>query len=1351
MHSVGAWLSRVIIQAVALVAVTAVPALAQMQANIYDYARTSAFTYDPVTGLLATETVEPANTALCVLTTYGYDVYGNKNSSTTSNCANASGAALFTSRSSSSDFGTTIAPPAVTIAGVSVSVPVGAFPLVAKNALSQAETRAFDPRFGAALSLTGPNSLTTNWQLDDFGRAIVETRADNTRTVTMYCYVPGAVTAGWIGDLNSNSPGCAGLNVAASEIPADALSFIHTEPHNTSDIKNGAFTRVYVDRAGHKIRTVTEAFDGAQQVGGSRRLVAQDIDYNAQGAAIIATQPYFLDSSSSTSGGSSDYGMSLTQYDVLGRPLQVYTADPQGKGGNIQFGGRGTRKVASTTLVYSGLVTTTTYDLGATGAGTGATRKEEKNIDGKLGLVTNDLGASIAYDYDAFGNLVQTKDALQNIVKVGYDIRGRKVSINDPDSGITLFGFDALGQLISQQNAGQTASTATTMTYDLLGRMTQRVDPEYTSNWSYDKYAGESAPGTCSKGVGKLCQVTTTNGLSRKFTYDALGRASNVSTAISGGPTMATSISYDSSSGRVASRTWPTGLNVNYGYTAKGFLSQLTLGTAVTINPLPATVGGTPGASKVLAANSLLWQAQSLNAWARVEKQSFGNGVTDTETMDAATGRLLSSKAGTGTTSNVMDYSYSWDSMARLTSRTDGLGDGATGAVTDGLSYDSIGRLQSYTVSAAAIPNLGRSVGLTYNALGMMLYKSDVGVYSYPAQGGSHPHALQGVAGAFASAYSYDTKGNVTSATNGSYRSLAYTSFNMPDNSTGIQGPAGSPQYLWQYDENHQRIMEQRTNGSGTRKTWMMHPDNTGGLYFEVEQSGSTYNNRHYISAGGASFAVLVQQTAAYPNQGTPPTIASMTLVKQEYWHKDHLGSLVATTDHNGAVTARYSYDPFGKRRVANGNYDANGQLVYDWNNTNSGTDRGYTGHEHLDDVGVIHMNGRTYDPLLGRFMQPDPFVQNPDNLQSYERYTYCNNTPLTCTDPSGYLKIFGIHVLPGLLNNNTLRLVASIAVAAVLGPEAYGAEWGWLAGTIENPVIQVAVAGFASGAIASGNVKGGLQGAFTAEMFYGVGQAITGYTDSTGSVTDYGKFIDAIAAHGVVGCVSSVAAGSACGPGALSAAFSKAVLPVTGPMANGDAAGGALVSAVVGGTASVLGGGRFANGAKTAAFGYLFNYCSSGKCTTNLEQKLYDYWPGYKAGTLLYNQTMGDGSWTGWEVVDGLSVGAGVMGKTVQFLGRAFTTAPDLISELNGAIEINSGLKADLGHLSAIFFRSEALETGSYFEVVGGDKVSRILVQMPSDGGRFEYLYQKTKIGWELTHQMFVKGGTINGIPIVP
>lgn len=66
-------------------------------------------------------------------------------------------------------------------------------------------------------------------------------------------------------------------------------------------------------------------------------------------------------------------------------------------------------------------------------------------------------------------------------------------------------------------------------------------------------------------------------------------------------------------------------------------------------------------------------------------------------------------------------------------------------------------------------------------------------------------------------------------------------------------------------------------------------------------------------------------------------------------------------------------------------------------------TTRGFTGHEQLAEVGLIHMNGRIYDGALGRFVQADPIIQEPMRVQSLNRYSYVWNNPLNATDPSGF------------------------------------------------------------------------------------------------------------------------------------------------------------------------------------------------------------------------------------------------------------------------------------------------------------------------------------------------------------
>lgn len=1193
------------IAAAACLALGAAGAAAQPVDNPFDYTRTSSFTYR-ADGLLETETVEPDLPDLCVKTTHTYDDWGNKKSALVAPCAGASAGAQFAARASSSIFEGAAG---VTIGDTAVTPPDGTFVVRSSNAKNHTEVRSHDPRFGTLLSLTGPNALATRQTLDHFGRVIRELRADGTSTAFAHCIISGRGLDDTSNDTDACGTSTAALSGLGQEIPPTAITYVQTVAEDTAGNAMGPRVRVYKDRAGRTVREIAEvALNDATQPA-DRRWVVKDVEYSATGVAVVKTQPYFLGPGSSNVTGSNDYGLEVTTVDALGRPVQVDVADPQGNAGQATLHGR-TRVWARTTVSYLALKTTTTNPKGQK-------REEEKNVEGGVTRITDAYGGQLAHQHDAFGNLVQTKDALQNLVKLSYDVRGRKLSLTDPDTGEWTYDYNALGELVWQQSPNQRiAGTATTMAYDQLGRMTQRVEPEYTSLWHYDAYANGSA---CNKGLGKLCESVTSHGVTKKHVFDSLGRPSSSRTTVANGPSFASSLSYASTTGRPYLQTYPTGLRTQFVFTSLGALHRVRLKTATTIVPLPASPGGTPGATVTLPADTVLWQAGSVNAWGRAATQSLGgaslgNGTVVRTNFDPFTGRVTAANAGPGSSKTVLDYSYAWDSLNNLATRTDAIGDGNTGAVNENFAYDNLNRLTSYSVAAPAVPQLQRTVTLSYNAIGNLLYKSDVGNYSYPAYGNNagvtrlRPHGVTQVSGtSFGTvAYGYDANGNVVTADGGKWRSIAYTSFNLPDSNQGAAGPGGTPRYTWQYDESHQRIRETRVTSAGTRTTWYQHPDNQGGLAFESETApGGGNSHRHYVSAG--SQTIVLVTTGALPTltatQTAPAALASATLVKLEFWLKDHLGSVVATADHTGAVTARFAYDPFGKRRETNGQYDAFGTLVIDWaNNVNHGIDRGFTGHEHLDELGLVHMNGRVFDPTIARFLQGDPFVQAPDELQNYNRYGYCYNNPLNCTDPSGYFSF-----------KKLFRAVAAIAIAVYMpaliesamigsaagGTTAFATMTGgtFLSNTAAltglGQFTSVAVSGFLSGAVAGGSFKAGLQGAFSAGLFFGVGEMVgSAGLGAAGAVDDWSSFAGAIALHGVAGCVTAVAGGSKCGPGALSAAFSKAALPATAAMGIKDGLGRAMAHAVVGGTASKLGGGQFANGAMHAAFSYLFNHC---------------------------------------------------------------------------------------------------------------------------------------------------------------
>jgi len=127
------------------------------------------------------------------------------------------------------------------------------------------------------------------------------------------------------------------------------------------------------------------------------------------------------------------------------------------------------------------------------------------------------------------------------------------------------------------------------------------------------------------------------------------------------------------------------------------------------------------------------------------------------------------------------------------------------------------------------------------------------------------------------------------------------------------------------------------------------------------------------------------------------------------YTHIDHLGSLRVVTTQAKAIQSRYHYDAWGIRTVIAGP---------------SITNRGFTGHEHLPEFGFINMNARLYDPVLGRFLAMDPFVQMPDYTQAFNRYAYAMSNPLIYVDENGEFWHIIIGAVVGGVINLTIKAI---------------------------------------------------------------------------------------------------------------------------------------------------------------------------------------------------------------------------------------------------------------------------------------------------------------------------------------
>ena len=650
--------------------------------------------------------------------------------------------------------------------------------------------------------------------------------------------------------------------------------------------------------------------------------------------------------------------------------------------------------------------------------------------------------------------------------------------------------FDELGRMIKTTDAGGSMEYY----YRPDGQPIVAVAPGgVQTRFYYDRYGRRTAIKDPSAGIrrteydifGNISKEIDADGREILNEYDRYGRVTRQVT-----PDMVTVYTYDDTENLLLSAVSDNGtatrymydeyarlktyreeapegkwLQKTYTYTVDGLLLSITYTSGEGILSTELMTYRNGYLSEVrLSDGTLIYCHNEENAMGQLTRLSVGNMQRNYEFNNY--GLPVSRKITRADNSEVFNHSYLFNvSNNNLEKHTDKVHN-----LTEVFTYDALNRLSTYGNASA-----------TYDNNGNILSKSDAGTLAY-----TNPNRPYSVTGLNPVIVRQDLEGlNIT-----------YTAAERPSVIT-----KGTIHAMLSYNANHDRVRMQVSDGANVTLTrYYLNGNYELDVVDSTEPTERLYLGGNYYDAP----AVLVKQNGQS---------------SVYYIHRDYLGSVLQIVDTKGKIVEENSFDAWGCRR------NPVTQVVY-------ATDtapklmlgRGFTGHEHLAMFGLINMNARLYDPVLGRFLSPDPYVQVLGFTQAFNRFSYCMNSPLCYVDENGEfwwiaaaafiggainvatnwknidnfwqgVGYFGVGATAGAIG--ALTGGAALAVTGGLGGAAGGAIAGFVGGATSGFILGGGNTLMAGGSLYdawSNGLTGAYTGAATGAVLGGIGGGFTSY-----------------------------------------------------------------------------------------------------------------------------------------------------------------------------------------------------------------------------------------------------------------
>ena len=594
-----------------------------------------------------------------------------------------------------------------------------------------------------------------------------------------------------------------------------------------------------------------------------------------------------------------------------------------------------------------------------------------RETDEQLVAADGTVRRATALRYD--GLAVTETDGLGRSTTATRSAWGGPNEVVDAAGGRARYEYDAFGALTRVRDAAN--NTLANIAYSPLGMKVAVTDADLGS-WAWTRNPlGETTALRDAKGqviqfnydaLGRLTRRTAPDGTSN-WVWGSTASKKNIGRLASlSGPGYSEAFTYDSI-GRPASQTIASDSSYRFDYTynALGLLDTITYPAAGAGAPFRIRHDYDDGRVSRIgnadAPGEYFWRQNAQDAAGHALDETLGASVRVISGYAPVEGNLEYRQSGAGSGAALQDLAYAWDGAGNLASRRD-LNQG----LLEEFRYDTLGRLTESRRNGTV------NLALDYDAIGNVRRRSDVcgGTAACFAYHATRKHA---VISNGTLAYEYDANGNMTSRGGAS---IAWSSDNRPISIAQVNGNSSA----FSYGPEGNRWKQVARNG-GTTETTLY----ASGLFEKTTRGGVT-TWRHYVLTPGG---VAVQLRSS---DGSPPAMRYLT--------SDHLGSTDKIVDASGNVLAAESFGPFGDRRKP---HWAGIPTAADLAKIAAATRDGYTGHEQLDNLGLIHMNGRVYDPQLGRFISADPYATRPYDGQGLNRYAYALNNPLAFTDPGGF------------------------------------------------------------------------------------------------------------------------------------------------------------------------------------------------------------------------------------------------------------------------------------------------------------------------------------------------------------